>query len=355
MRPNRGGFDGDGSADELGTRGVTVLVPTYNRSGYLRVALESILRQDHPAMVVGVFDNGSTDDTADVVAAFDDPRVTYTRNDENIGFVANFNVAASSVSTPYFTFVHDDDELVDGALARAVAAFEAHPHVGLVHSAFDVIGEHGEVLTPRVDWTKGLVNDTIESGADFIRRSIVGLNRVCPSGSVVRTKAVSGDVYDPADYPVPDYTLWMRIALAWDVLYLADPMVRYRVHGATVTSDRAERTVDGYVLDNATIMRARQAKERFLDLHAAELREVDRLRRLARKGTRFDLVDAIRSTTIPERDRATTLRKLRAAARLDPALLLEPYAWRMLFASAIGPRPVSWLHAHGVMKERRAR
>ena len=59
---------------------VTVGIPTWNRSALLREALDSVLAQTLRDLEVYVFDDGSSDDTAEVVAGYDDPRVHYVRN-----------------------------------------------------------------------------------------------------------------------------------------------------------------------------------------------------------------------------------------------------------------------------------
>ena len=90
---------------------VTVLIPTFNRSDRLTVAINSVLNQTCKNLQLFVFDNASTDSTQEVVAniAKADSRVFYFRHQENIGMNENFNFALTKVDTPYFSFLSDDD------------------------------------------------------------------------------------------------------------------------------------------------------------------------------------------------------------------------------------------------------
>lgn len=71
---------------------VTICIPTYNRSGYLRETIAYACGQQTDRVIqILVVDNASTDDTSQVVAAITDDRLRYVRNPENLGMVGNFN------------------------------------------------------------------------------------------------------------------------------------------------------------------------------------------------------------------------------------------------------------------------
>ena len=70
---------------------VIVFVPTYNRAGLLRPSLDSILAQTYGDFRLEISDNASTDDTPAIVESYDDPRIDYTRQPENLGMLGNHN------------------------------------------------------------------------------------------------------------------------------------------------------------------------------------------------------------------------------------------------------------------------
>jgi glycosyltransferase involved in cell wall biosynthesis len=90
---------------------VTILMPTYNRAGFfLPRAINSVLHQTHYNFQLVIGDNASTDNTEDVVKAFKDKRITYTRSFKNTGTQNTFfNIGLKDYGTKYTAFIEDDD------------------------------------------------------------------------------------------------------------------------------------------------------------------------------------------------------------------------------------------------------
>jgi glycosyltransferase involved in cell wall biosynthesis len=107
---------------------ITTLIPTYRRPQLLQRAIATVLRQTFSAFTVRVFDNGSNDETENVVAeiASRDPRVQYHRHPENIGMYPNFAFAMSTVETPFFNLLSDDDGVLPGFYQLAIEGFQEH-------------------------------------------------------------------------------------------------------------------------------------------------------------------------------------------------------------------------------------
>src|SRR5918996_6400382 len=173
----------------LGPR-VTVCIPTRNRARWLAGSMQSVLAQTYEDFVLLVSDNASDDDTPEVVAGFDDPRVRYIRLEEDVGLVGNHNQLLERVESEYVLILPDDDLAYPDLLETTVAVLDAHPEAGMVHAGLDMIGPDGEVLTGDVNWTLGLEADTVESGAEFIRESMRYSCRVCASSALMRTAAL---------------------------------------------------------------------------------------------------------------------------------------------------------------------
>ena len=70
-----------------------VFILTYNRAGYLKESIESVLNSTFRDFTLTVVDNCSTDNTEEVVRSFDDPRLKYVKHPENIGGINNINSA----------------------------------------------------------------------------------------------------------------------------------------------------------------------------------------------------------------------------------------------------------------------
>lgn len=325
---------------------VTVFVPTYNRAKWLRLTIETVLAQTYRDFRLVVSDNASTDDTTEVVRSFTDDRLSYRRHSHNVGLLENHNSCLRSVDTEYALILPDDDLLHEDHLASAVGVLDAHPSVGFVHSAFDVIGSAGQPLSKGVDWTYGLTADTVETSSEFIRQSMYWSCRVCPSTALMRSAAIHPELYVQDEFPAIDFGMWLRIALDWDVAFIRRPLADFRVHAASHSASFDESVGDTYNHSVSTLTGVRDLKRRFLELHDGRLEDVAGLRRRVDAGLRRELVQVMRNTTVPQRELGPTVRTFRRLAQVDRGVLREVQAWRLVASSVLGAQLVEKLKAH---------
>jgi glycosyltransferase involved in cell wall biosynthesis len=313
---------------------LTIVLPTFNRAAYLDLALVSALDQSDVDVVIKVCDNASSDDTGSVVDRHPDPRVEYVRRPENIGWLRNFNAALAEVETDYVTVLGDDDVMRPGAMARAIVALDAMPAAGFLHTAFDLIDGNGRTLETAATWT-GLTEDTLEPGREFIERSM-GVNcRVsCPS-AVMRTSVLPDPPFDPGDEPVSDLTLWLRVAIAHDVLYLATPGLAMRTHESRASDAWHEIADDGVKAQRfESIITVRDAKLRFVDDNVDRLDDVRRLRDRVSTWVADELTTEVRASSV--RGRRALAGAWWRAVRTAPRMLLRSRTWLLLARGVLG-------------------
>lgn len=102
---------------------ITVVIPTRERGDVLGAALRSVTAQNYDGLDILVSDNCSTDGTADVVRAANDPRIRYVNTGERVSMSHNWEFALSHVPVDdrYVMVIGDDDGIIPGALDRVVA------------------------------------------------------------------------------------------------------------------------------------------------------------------------------------------------------------------------------------------
>jgi glycosyltransferase involved in cell wall biosynthesis len=322
-------------------------MPTRNRAQWLRLSLASVLEQTYEDFAVIVSDNASEDETRDVVASFDDPRISYVRQSEDVGLVRNHNDVLGRVESEYSLILPDDDIAYPELLEATVEVLDRLPRAGMVHSNLDMIDPPGDVVAPSVNWTLGLTADTVESGSGFIRESMKYSCRVCASSALMRMAALPRGFFDQGDFPPVDLGLWLRMALDWDMAFVARTLCAYRIHESSHSSAFGETIASGYRLDTRLVRRLEDVKLKFVDAHADRLEDPQELRRLARGSVRRELLVAARQTTLPERRFRPTASALGSAALEDPRIILTTGAWKLLGGSMIGPRLTAKLRRRG--------
>ena len=97
---------------------VSIVMATYNRASTLARAIESVLAQDHTDWELLIVDDGSTDATAELLASFNDGRISVVRLPRNQGVAAARNVALERMKGEWFTLLDSDDEILPEALGR---------------------------------------------------------------------------------------------------------------------------------------------------------------------------------------------------------------------------------------------
>lgn len=129
---------------------ISVVIPTYNRCQWLKVALESVLQETRVPLVVHVFDNASTDGTRDLVQDLmrKEVRLRYTRHASNIGGLPNTNLAVRSVETSYFVPLADDDWLYPDFLYEAYGIMRENPALGAVIYQTKQVYPNGSLINP---------------------------------------------------------------------------------------------------------------------------------------------------------------------------------------------------------------
>ncbi|MEQ1846184.1 MAG: glycosyltransferase family 2 protein [Nitrospira sp.] len=127
---------------------VSIGIPTYNRANsYLRHALRSAVSQTYKNIEIIVSDNCSPDNTESVVKAFNDPRIRYYRQTENIGPVKNRNFCVEQARGEYFVMLLDDDLIDDDFISTCMDAVKGHGEPGLVLTGARQIDSEGNVLS----------------------------------------------------------------------------------------------------------------------------------------------------------------------------------------------------------------
>lgn len=112
---------------------VSVIIPTYNRCRVVGRAIESVLAQSCQDLELIVVDDGSTDDTAELVKSFESPQIRFMRHEENRGQNAALNTGVGVSSGVYCAFLDSDDEWLPDFLSKILARFSRDPELGCVY------------------------------------------------------------------------------------------------------------------------------------------------------------------------------------------------------------------------------
>ncbi len=133
---------------------LSIIVPTFNRRFYLEICLRSILRQSFEDYEIIVIDDGSDDETDQLLHHMVDSRIIHIRQ-ANRGEYAATNLGLRAASGELLTWVHSDDLLPEGSLEKRARALEEDKEIDFCHGDINWVDPLGRVLRllPAVDWS----------------------------------------------------------------------------------------------------------------------------------------------------------------------------------------------------------
>jgi len=213
-------------------REVSVIIPTYNYGRFISEAIRSVLDQTHPALEIVVVDDGSTDETREVVAKFGDS-VKYIRQ-ENAGVCAARNTGARESRGDLIAFLDADDTWQPTALEKQAARFAADASIGLVHCGLrEFDADTGETIRLHMD-----------GGEDGVAQNLLlweGPVIVGPGTVFVSRQAFdSVEGFDTRMKVGEDWDFCYRVARRFKVGFVSEPLLNYRSHAAAAHRDVAE-------------------------------------------------------------------------------------------------------------------
>lgn len=282
----------------------SVVIPTYNQAQWLSEAVASALAQGREDTEVIVVDDGSTDETPEVLRAFAD-RALIIRQ-ENAGVSAARNRGLEAGQGRWIAFLDGDDRWRPGHLDRLARAIAERPEAGLIFTDAMVMDEDGRELKAR---------RSPDPGRDPFRSFLLE-NPVTTSAAAVRREALQKTGKFCLDLKGPeDWDLWLRLALDFPVVHLPELSVNYRRQSQGLVHTR------GVALREDTFKAMERISALVPDLPASLLRRA-RFNRYLESAVRLLAGEDIR----------TARRELISALREDP---FGVRAW-LLLAFSLG-------------------
>lgn len=206
---------------------VSVIIPTYNRGSLIARAINSVLSQTFKDFEIIVIDDGSTDNTQEVLESFEgEIRYVYQQNG---GIAKARNRGIELAQGNYIAFLDSDDYWAPEKLALQVRVLDFNPKVGIVYSRMPIVNEAGHVLGMKPNGVSG--------------RNFHELLRVwgdLPTSSVMTRKDCFSKVgvFDPELPPMEDIDMWIRISYKYDLFEIEGKTIAYYWrHDHQVTQD----------------------------------------------------------------------------------------------------------------------
>jgi len=232
---------------------VSVVIPACNSERYIADAIDSVLQQDYPAVEIRVVDDGSEDNTRDIVRSYGDKVHLLTQ--QNKGSAAARNLGIRHAQGKYIAFLDADDVWHKNKLSLQVDALRKSGYK-MAYSSFirwhpDAQGRYAApdslFDTPRHPDTTSARIVTGWTYADLLLDCIVWTSSVL----VEKAEIEKAGLFDESLRKGQDYDLWLRLSRQIEMLGLEQPTALYRIHPDHITSTVKEVNYEYLILTRA--------------------------------------------------------------------------------------------------------
>lgn len=208
---------------------VTILVLTYNRAAYIKAAIDSVLAQTYQNFSLVIIDDGSTDDTREMISKYTDHRITYIRHDNNAGLHTRRVESLTHIKGDYAAILDSDDIWTDSTkLATQVAYMEENADCALVGTFITLLSPAGKIIG----------KDTFATEDADIRGKILIRNQFAHSSVLMRTNSLRRVVGYRDTGLAEDLDLFLQLGVVGSFSNIPQYMTGYRIHNESFNSQK---------------------------------------------------------------------------------------------------------------------
>ena len=203
---------------------VSIGIPTYNKSNYLKEAIQSVLNQTYQNYEIVIVDDCSTDNTKEIVESFKDKRIQYYKLENNLRPPRSWNECVKFSKGKFFAILPHDDFYEPDFIKKTIQEFEENGEVGFVQCAYTAVDSERSFLEHRklIDKKKYMIGED----AIFIQIDKLYCN---PASIMFRKKTIIEKGYWKINF-WDDWALILSIAYTYGCIYLPENLSNVRDH-----------------------------------------------------------------------------------------------------------------------------
>lgn len=225
---------------------VSVIIPSYNRAPLLKEAITSVLAQTVTQIEILVCDDGSTDNSKEIVEEFDDSRIIWLTDKNSGGPAAPRNRGIKAAKGDWLAFLDSDDLWEPTKLDRQLSAMKEH---SLLMSC-----TNASVIKDCTIQPEPYFNSPTDKSLTF--RRMLRVNKVICSSMIIHKsipEIVGGFPEDRDFKAIEDYALWLSASMTGNIYYVSTPLTIYR--------DEPEQSIRGEIKVNELEKKNRVLRE----------------------------------------------------------------------------------------------
>ena len=211
---------------------VSVILTSYNHGAFVAAAIKSVLKQTFTDFELLIVDDGSQDDSQDIIKAFDDPRIKTFLYDDNRGPVLAVNEAIESARGKYIAVHHSDDLWTLDKLEKQVTFLDANENFAACFTWVEFIDEFGKARELDADdYYKNIFDQPNRTRAEWLNYFFYNANCLCHPSAMLRREVFKAcrllDTHGL--WQLPDYLMWIRLCFHAEIFILPEHLTKFRL------------------------------------------------------------------------------------------------------------------------------
>ena len=202
---------------------VSIIMPSYNTARFIGESIASVFAQTYTNWELLIVDDCSTDNTDEIIAQFNDPRITYVKNEKNSGAAVSRNRALALAKGKWIAFLDSDDLWAPQKLEKQLK-FMAENGFAFSYTCYEEVDENGSPT------------GTLVGGPKRITKT--GMFNYCWPGclTVMYNREVVGDIQIADIRKNNDYAIWLKACRKADCYLLSETLASYRKRGGSISN-----------------------------------------------------------------------------------------------------------------------
>lgn len=212
---------------------ISVIMPVYNSSKYLKKAIDSILKQTFSDFELIILNDCSTDDSKVIIEnyALEDNRIVFIDKTHNVGPALLRNEGIDNAKADFIALMDSDDVALPKRFEKQVVFLENNPDIDLCGTWYTIFGEG--------------IKDKIVKNAqnhDLLKVSFLNDNPIGNPTVMLRKRIFASNRFNPDYVPVEDYELWSRTITKHKFYNIPETLLLYRWHNTNISQTKKENT-----------------------------------------------------------------------------------------------------------------
>lgn len=205
---------------------VDVIVPAYNTQKYLRDSIDSVLSQTFEDFNLIIINDGSTDNTGDIIDSYEDERITHIELEENTGVATALNIGLMHTESDFIARFDSDDIMFPDRLEKQLQFFEENPHVDVLGGGMCThMGKNHTCSQPHVIQQHNQIKTALMVTYPMAHPTIM-----------MRKKVADSFRYDTRFTASEDLEAWTRLIHHFTFANMNENVIHYRMRPDSETS-----------------------------------------------------------------------------------------------------------------------